>query len=130
MGMAVTMLPKEKYIVSWDPPDRKSEIVSHAHAVLKRWSLTKNDPISDDDSDDSSTSSKSNHIIASSGDDSYESDNGGASDNSEEDESSIGRETMSNIAMSLTVKQHQDTTCHSFLALWTAIVKGSPPSTS
>ena len=41
-GTVTTVLPREKYIVGWDPPDGKSETVSHA--VLKRWSLTRNDP--------------------------------------------------------------------------------------
>eukprot|EP00978_Attheya_sp_CCMP212_P048961 scaffold598390_cov71-Attheya_sp.AAC.1 len=68
-------------LLSAMPGFGKSETVSHA--VLKRWSLTRNDPISDDDSDDSSTSSKSDHIIASSADDSKESDNDDASDDSE-----------------------------------------------
>ena len=71
-GTVTTVLPREKYIVGWDPPDGKSETVSHA--VLKRWSLTRNDPISDNDSDDSSTSSRSECKIASS-DENNESDN-------------------------------------------------------
>jgi hypothetical protein len=95
-GTVMTVLPKKKYIMRWDPPDGKSETVSHA--VLKRCSLTRNNP---DDNDDSSTSSKSNCSIASS-DDSNESGNGGASDDSEGDES-IDKETMSNIEMPLTV---------------------------
>eukprot|EP00978_Attheya_sp_CCMP212_P035048 scaffold150431_cov65-Attheya_sp.AAC.2 len=96
-GTVMTVLPKKQYIVLWDPPDGKSETVSHT--VLKSMvSLTRNDP---DDSDDSSTSRKSNRNIASS-DDSNESDNGGESDDSEGDES-IDKETMSNIEMPVTV---------------------------
>eukprot|EP00978_Attheya_sp_CCMP212_P013522 scaffold33978_cov63-Attheya_sp.AAC.1 len=67
-GTVTTVLPKKKYIVRWDPPDGKSETLSHA--VLKRLSLTMNNP--DNSDDDSSTSSKSSHSSIASSDDSSE----------------------------------------------------------
>ena len=53
----MTILPKENYIVRWEPTNGESIAVSRA--VMKQWYLTNNgevnDSISDDDSDDRSS---------------------------------------------------------------------------
>jgi hypothetical protein len=72
---------------------------------VKRWSRTRNNPISDDDSDDSSTSSRSECSIASS-DENNESDNNSCCSAGDDSEGSeiIDNETMSNIEVPLTIK--------------------------